>query len=102
MNKYANTQTSFKKPDSFMERYASTMHEKAETKKIDDKSEFEVDYKKGSVRIASAQKYMNLIDAGLDMYVEGELEVVWKKENDRIVRVSNDLSWVDKLLEEGK
>jgi hypothetical protein len=99
MNRYANNQTKYTKPSGFMERYASSLQEKQEKAKINEKDEFDVDYKKGSVRIACAQKFMNLHTAGLDMFVD-DLSVVWKKEGDRIVRQDNDLSWVDKLLSE--
>lgn len=100
MNRYANNQTKYTKSDSFAQRYAANMTTKNEAKIVNDKAEFEVDYAKGSVRIASAQKYMSLRTAGLDMFLEGDLSVVWKKEGDRIIRLDNDLSWVEQLLNE--
>lgn len=100
MNRYASKDYKASPKGSFVERYAAISTKAPETKKIDEKAEFEVGMTKGAMRFAVASRHMNLKDAGLDMYLDQDTMVVWKKEGDNISRIDNDLSWVDTLLEQ--
>lgn len=87
----------------FFERYAKLVQDKQDANQINEKAEFEAGYRKGSLRFATASKYLKLSHAGLDNYVEAcdnGLHIVWERRGDQIVRTDNDTNWIDELLEQ--
>jgi len=92
----------FNNPSSgkFLTRYAKAKQEEKAAAGYNEKEEFKAGYKKGTLRLAVANKFMRLANCGCDRYLEEEKQIVWAKEGDSIVRLDDDLSWVDKFLEE--
>lgn len=89
-----------KPTNSFITRYASTLEKKQELNSYNSKNEFELGYKEGKLKYIMACKYMKLTDCGLNRFVEASSNSFWKKEGDEIIRVENNLSWVDDFLKE--
>ena len=106
MNRYAGKDYSDKnysdkkEPSKFLTRFSAVTEAKESLKTLNIKDEFNKGYKAGKVVFASAQKYMSLINCGLDHFIEANTDVVWTKEGDNIVRVDNDLNWVNQFLEQ--
>lgn len=96
MDRYVNTSPT----DGFAARYATLMKEKELTAQSSDKESFEKGYKKGSLRLATATRYMKLVNCGVDRFIEAQTNVVWAKEGENIIRVDSDLDWVDELLKQ--
>jgi hypothetical protein len=88
-------------PDGkFITRYAVHLEKKQELDSFKAKSEFDVGYREGKVKYALACKYMRLNDCGLNRFVEASNNTFWTKQGDEIIRVENDLNWVDDFLKE--
>lgn len=101
--RYLKDFSKYQPNSKFMNKYASLKQaEDTVSREMLEKEQFKVDYKKGNVRTASANKFMSLKSCGLGMYVDEDTHMIWKKEGDRIVRVEDDLSWVDEFLKENK
>lgn len=99
MDKYINSGGKYNADSKFMTRYANLKaSEEATSREFNAKEEFKVGYKAGNLRVCVASRFMSLKNCGLDTYLENETNNVWKKEGDRIIRVTDDLSWVDEFL----
>jgi hypothetical protein len=82
----------------FLTRYASTIESKNKLNDCNATTEFDLGYRKGSLRFAVANRFMKLSHCGLDHYLDTDSGIVWKREGDSIIRVESDLSWIDELL----
>lgn len=99
--RYVNEGSKYSPNSNFMNRYASQKAaEEVVNEKFAEKEEFKAGYKSGTLRVATANKFMSLKNCGLDRYLEEDTNTIWKKEGDRIVRIADDLSWVDEFLKE--
>ena len=84
----------------FLTRYANLRKATKVANSHNEKAEFDVGYKKGTLRLAIASKFLKLAKCGCDRYVEEDApHIVWAKDGDSIIRVEDDLSWVDEFLE---
>lgn len=101
MERYAGKHYSETKKDSkFLTRFASQIESKESFKGINSKDDFTKSYKTGRMAYAVAQKYMNIKTCGLDRYIEEGTNIVWAREGDNIIRLDNDLDWVDTFLKQ--
>ena len=100
MSKFIHLYKNKPSDTKFFNRYAASVNTDDSLKEYNIKSEFETSYKKGSVKLDLASKYMKLVDCGLNRYVEASSNSFWAKEGEQIVRVSNNLDWVDEYLKE--
>lgn len=80
----------------FLQRYATA----SKHSEISEKDEFMRQYKKGTVHMSLASRYMNLKPCGLDLFVEADKKIVWSLDADSIVRQKVDLDWIDEELGE--
>lgn len=84
---------------SSLDRYIVSKRQATLLSTKSERSEFEIGLKKGELPLSLAKKYMKLVNCGHGAYVQdSDLDIVWIKEGDKIVRSEQDLSWVDELL----
>lgn len=79
----------------FLQRYATA----SKISEISEKDEFNSQYKKGTVHMRLASRYMVLKPCGLNLYIEADKKVVWSRNDDSIVRQNVDLDWLEELFE---
>jgi len=98
MNKHVNG-FQISPSGEFLTRYAKKKKSDELSSAHNAEEEFKAGYKKGNLRLATASKFMKLTQCGLDRYLDSS-HVVWAREGDSIIRLDDDLSWVDKFLED--
>ncbi len=102
MPRYIDTDYRSTSSGNFMQRYAKAHEDKQASEALNSEQDFQAGYRAGSLRLGVASKNLNLKFAGLDRYLEAKndgLSVIWRREGDQIIRLDNDTSWIDELLQ---
>lgn len=83
----------------FAARYAQRQTaENTVNKELLEKEQFKVGFEKGEINYVTAKKFMKIASCGCDRYLDEDSNTIWKKEGDKIIRINDDLSWVDEFL----
>lgn len=100
MERYAGKDFSNPVKSNSVIRYAQLCSDKRQVDEQKKEADFSEGYRKGCLRLAVASKHLNMIDCGLDRFVEAGNNAVWQRDGDNIVRVDNNLDWIDDILKE--
>lgn len=83
----------------FFKRYVQASNTKSEIAKSTEKEEFDKGYKAGTLKFACIDKFMSMRSCGLDRFLDEKTGCIWERNGDQIIRVENDTSWIDNLLD---
>ncbi len=100
-NKYQGDGCYNKSNSSFLVRFASLNQDKEILSQQTEKESFSNGYKAGMLKVAHMNK-LNLTPCGLERYVEASNNNIWKRDGDNIIRVDQDLDWIDEILQDEK